>query len=61
MRDYRRMGVRNLFVVESRTEFSEFKDDTFVPVVSGRSMLEGSDSCIDWQAAARLLWPNDAA
>ena len=60
MRDYQTMGVKNLFVVESRTEFSEFKDDKFIPVTSERSDLEGSHGFIDWKAAAGLLWPNDA-
>ena len=58
MRDYERMGVRNLLVIESRTEFSEFKDDKFLPILGERTALEGSGSFIDWKAAAGLLWPN---
>ena len=58
MRDYERMGVRNLFVIEGRTEFSEFKEDKFLPVTTDRSCLEGTEDSIDWKAAASLLWPN---
>ena len=61
MRDYQSLGVRNLFVVESRTEFSEFKDEKFFPVIGERSELAGSDGFINWTAAAKLLWPNEAA
>lgn len=61
MRDYEQMGVRNLFVIESRTEFSEFKEGKFIPVAGDRSALEGSDGFIDWKAAAGFLWPNAGA
>jgi Uma2 family endonuclease len=58
MRDYERMGVRNLFVIESRTDLSVFRDGKFVPVTTKESPLEGSDVVLDWSAAAALLWPN---
>ena len=61
MRDDARMGVQNLFVIENRTEFSEFKEDRFVPISTDISQLEGSDDVLSWQGAAEFLWPNDAA
>ncbi len=59
LQDYEAMGVRNLFVVESRTEITRFQDGRFIPA-QDRSALEGSDGFIDWKAAAELLWPVDA-
>ncbi len=60
MRDYERMGVKNLLVVENRTDVSRFRDDNFTPVSTGRSPLEGTNVSIEWKGAASLLWPNEA-
>lgn len=59
-RDYRDLGVANLFVIENRSEISEFKDDQFIAIRAKRSMLHGSDGFLDWELVQRLLWPNQA-
>ncbi len=60
MQDYARMGVPNLFVIESRTVITQYQEGRFVPAAE-RSPLEGSGSHIDWKMAAGYLWPNDLA
>jgi Uma2 family endonuclease len=58
MRDYERMGVKNLFVVESRTDLSVFRDGMFLPIEAGPCSLNGTNVELDWRAVAALLWPN---
>ncbi len=58
MRDYDCMGVKHLFVIESRTDRSVFRDGMFLPIRTDRSLLEGTTVELDWHAVAGLLWPN---
>jgi Uma2 family endonuclease len=54
-RDYERMGVRNLFAIEGRGEYTHFRDGLFAPVETDRSPLAGSEGFVDWPALAALL------
>lgn len=60
-RDYAAMGVPNLFAIESRSEFTTFHDDQFIPIRTSRSHLTGSDAFVDWTEIQSLLWPNPEA
>lgn len=54
-RDYERMGVRNLVAIEGRGDYTQYREGRFEPILTGRSVLEGSDGFVDWQAVAGLL------
>ena len=52
--DFERMGVKNIFVLQSDTEFFRFENGGFVPVTSQMSALEGSSAFVDWSEVATL-------
>lgn len=55
LNDYTEMGIRNIFVIDSRTELTyRFQDQTLSPLRATQETLAGSAAILDTEAVKAL-------